>query len=46
MAKVRFMGVRVLVLAAVFAASLLIVTLSAPSAEAQTTTTGVLTGKR
>ncbi len=44
--KVRFMGVWVLVFAAVFAASLLIVTFSAPSAEAQTTTTGVLTGEK
>jgi N-acetylmuramoyl-L-alanine amidase len=35
-----------LILAAVFAASLLLVTFSAPDAEAQTTTTGVLTGKK
>jgi N-acetylmuramoyl-L-alanine amidase len=35
-----------LILAAVFAASLLLVTFSAPGAEAQTTTTGVLTGKK
>jgi hypothetical protein len=34
MAKVRFMGVWVVVLAAVFAVSLLIVTFSAPSVEA------------
>jgi len=46
MAKVRFIGVRVLVLAAVLAASLLLVTFSAPSAEAQTITVGVLAGKK
>lgn len=46
MAKVGFIGVRVLLLAAVLAASLLLVTFSAPSAEAQTITVGVLAGKK
>ena len=39
-------GVWVLVLAAVFAASLLVAASFAPGAEAQTTTPGVLTGKK
>ncbi len=46
MAEVRFMRASMLILAAVFAASLLLVIFSAPGAEAQTTTTGVLTGTK